>query len=371
MTNEKNEAAPKLAKNTQNAGAPASVQADRGDPNRPQKQSLRTTMAKTNQAMKDNQKTLVVDGVKGGVQGGKVGGKLASIVPGAGTLAGTAAGAAVGGSLSQAKVGRESGDPGLAYLTAAPVGGVAGGLVNAHLAKKYGNIEPTEPSAGSTEKSETAKPRKSLKGAETEQVKRRRRVQRQRVHRHQAGVNRLEQTIEHADPDSQKGLAKIDKARDKVHLTGAEDKSVNKLESQALAGGMAAGAGESDAVNAFAKGFAGGVTHMGKQKYSAAKAQQQKAEQTKGLPSSAEVAGGFGYVSEAEQANWSQQRDEAGVVQRQSVEDAVKERSAEIKRERAGLETERTQMKAVTYTPSIPIEDEAQEQAKTDIGMER
>lgn len=81
------------------------------------------------------EKQMLAAGFKGGAAGGKLGAKAGSVLPGLGTGTGTAIGAAAGASTAQANTARRSGNPGRAFVTAMPLGGVVGGAVNAKLAK--------------------------------------------------------------------------------------------------------------------------------------------------------------------------------------------------------------------------------------------
>lgn len=83
----------------------------------------------------ETEKQMLSAGLKGGVTGSKLGAKAGSVVLGLGTGAGTAIGAAAGASVGQANTAREAGNPGRAFATAMPLGGVVGGAVNAKLAK--------------------------------------------------------------------------------------------------------------------------------------------------------------------------------------------------------------------------------------------
>lgn len=94
---------------------------------RPQKPS-RTERVETERQM-------LSAGLKGGVTGSKLGVKAGSVVPGLGTGVGTVIGAAAGASVGQANTVRKAGNPGRAFVTAMPLGGVVGGAVNAKLAK--------------------------------------------------------------------------------------------------------------------------------------------------------------------------------------------------------------------------------------------
>lgn len=94
---------------------------------RPQKPS-RTERVETERQM-------LSAGLKGGVTGSKLGAKAGSVVPGLGTGVGTVIGAAAGASVGQANTARKAGNPGRAFITAMPLGGVVGGAVNAKLAK--------------------------------------------------------------------------------------------------------------------------------------------------------------------------------------------------------------------------------------------
>lgn len=317
--------------------------------------SAKASLQRTNQAIKDNSKDLVVESVKGAVRGGKAGGKLGTVVPGVGNVAGAAIGAAVGASEAQARVGRESGDPGMAYLTAQSGGGVVGGVVNAKLAKNSPGRDAAQSEVG------------RAKG-DGEAEKRRRRTQRQRVHKHRAGVVKLEKAVKQADPESQRDVKKVDEAADRVNLTSREDKTMSKkIGDKALGKGMADGGQSDDVVAAFTKGFAGGVGHVGRHRIGQSRTQTRANGAS--LPQPAEVAGGFGYDSRAAQVDWTQQRTASPTTGRQAAAAAVKNRQAAIAEEKAQqAQIEAGQeKKVVTYTPSIPIEQVDGD----DIGMEK
>ncbi|NKY96530.1 hypothetical protein [Nocardiopsis alborubida] len=95
------------------------------------------------------EKQMLSAGLKGGVAGSKLGAKAGSVVPGLGTVAGTAIGAAAGASVGQADTARKAGNPGRAFATAIPLGGVVGGAVNAKLAKDARTAREIEQAAAS------------------------------------------------------------------------------------------------------------------------------------------------------------------------------------------------------------------------------
>lgn len=110
---------------------------------RPQKPS-RTERVET-------EKQMLSAGLKGGITGSKLGAKAGSVVPGLGTGAGTAIGAAAGASVGQANTARKAGNPGRAFATAMPLGGVVGGAVNAKLAKDVRTAREIEQAEASGE----------------------------------------------------------------------------------------------------------------------------------------------------------------------------------------------------------------------------
>ncbi len=98
------------------------------------KKSQQTAKRAEQQEQRAVSKRLAAEGIRGGLTGAQVGAKAGSVVPGVGAAAGTAIGTGVGAGVAQSKVAREAGDPKLAFVTAASVGGVVGGAVNAKLA---------------------------------------------------------------------------------------------------------------------------------------------------------------------------------------------------------------------------------------------
>lgn len=284
-------------------------------------------------------KDVAVAGLEAGAKGAVKGAKLGKVIPGAGMVAGGVLGGAAAASLAQSKVARESGNKKIAFQTAMGIGGPVGGAVNAHLAgKEQQKKERAESKAAPEQDGET---------------QRRRRAQRQRAHQRQARVNRLEQMIQKTDPTSSRDIKKLNVAESKARPTSREEKNLDKMKEKAFGEQVVQGSQRDDATSAFMAGFAGGVTHIGKQKVAEKMAVRQAG---KGLPQPKQLARGFGYDTPAQQEEWVSTR-EAGVSDgRANARQAVKERQNELAREReAALKDQ--EKPQVSYTPSIPIEE--------------
>ena len=339
--------------------------------NDPQRSSMKDLITQTHQAAKDNRKDLAKESVKGGVEGAQLGASVGSIVPGVGTLVGTGLGAVAGAGMNQAKVGRESGDKGLAFITGTTIGGPVGGLMNASM------TETATTKAAERKAHEAAQPKKNSGldkvkakriSRNNEQEARRKRTQRQGQHRHQSGVNRLETSLEKAEPASEKDLAQVGKAAAGAHLTRSETKSVgtleDKLTEKGMAKGMEAGGKETGVGSAFAKGFAGGALHVGKHKFSEKRALS--APQGAGMVKTVDAARGFGYNTPAKNAQWSQMRAQSPTTSRDSARLAVEQHQVMAQSER-DARTAVPEKKTPTYTPSIEIE----QPTEAGFGMER